>query len=100
MAEAERVPPDDMLEALADCEHQVEHLKQENELLRGAADSFGGLAERLNQALSAERRLGADRRAKPRPAGDRRKTSGAADSALAHAADTPHNGTPIPKIRN
>lgn len=40
--------------ALEACEETVEELKVENEKLRESSESFGALAERLNQALRTE----------------------------------------------
>ncbi len=34
--------------ALAKCEETIEHLSEENELLRQSSQTFGDLAERLN----------------------------------------------------
>jgi predicted RNase H-like nuclease (RuvC/YqgF family) len=34
--------------ALADCEEKVDHLREENAMLRRSAKDFGDLAERLN----------------------------------------------------
>jgi len=49
------------------CYEQIRDLKEENRQLRIAAESFGHLAERLNRALRAERRLRAiDHLATPR----------------------------------
>jgi hypothetical protein len=45
-----------------ECQKQLEQLEQENRLLRQSAEQFGELADRLNNALRAERRAGADRR--------------------------------------
>ena len=64
--------PQDVIVALAQCEDRVDHLKRENKLLRDASRTFGALAERLNATLESERRVGDDRRARPRPSGDRR----------------------------
>jgi hypothetical protein len=84
MNEHEREVPEDVVEALADCEGQVDHLKLENRLLRDASRTFGALAERLNETLESERveserRRGEDRRARPRAQADRRQTTAAAD---------------------
>ena len=62
-----------IVEALQDCEHQVDQLKRENRLLRDASRTFGALAERLNATLETERRRNSDRRAQPRPTEDRRR---------------------------
>ena len=35
-------------EALEECEEKVEHLKEENAVLRHSSQTFGDLAERLN----------------------------------------------------
>ena len=53
---------------------RIKQLEEENEQLRHAADSFGRLAERLNDQLIQERRRGGDRRREPRDTGDRRTT--------------------------
>ena len=52
-AMAEQDPDDVLAVALA----RIHQLEQENLHLRNAADTFGLLAERLNQALQAERRV-------------------------------------------
>jgi predicted RNase H-like nuclease (RuvC/YqgF family) len=60
-------------EALKECEKKVEHLKEENAVLRHSSEAFGDLAERLNQkhkALEAKRRP----RKRRRMAGKARKT--------------------------
>jgi hypothetical protein len=63
-------------ERLKDCLTTVQHLKEENRQLRRAASSFGLLAERLNEALGRERRVGdRDRRRESREGGDRRTHS-------------------------
>lgn len=62
-------------EALAECEEEVDHLKRENKLLRDASRTFGALAERLNASLESERRVSGDRRARPRGSEDRRQTT-------------------------
>ena len=61
--------------ALQECEDKVKDLEEENQHLRDASDAFGQLAERLNQTLKQERRLGSDRRESPRPGDDRRSIS-------------------------
>lgn len=61
--------------ALQECEDKVKHLEEENEHLRESSDAFGQLAERLNQTLQEERRMGTERRQSPRPNGDRRSVS-------------------------
>ena len=43
--QTDRKPP---AEALEECEAKVEHLKEENAVLRDSAKTFGDLAERLN----------------------------------------------------
>jgi hypothetical protein len=40
-------PPEE--DALAQCEEKVEHLQEENAVLRNAAQTFGELAERLSK---------------------------------------------------
>jgi hypothetical protein len=70
--------PEDVVEALEECEEHVDHLKRENKLLRDASGTFGALAERLNATLEMERRLG-ERRAIPRASADRRQTTGAGE---------------------
>lgn len=65
--------PDDPLK---DCLTTVQHLEEENRHLRHAADSFGQLAERLNEALDRERRVASsDRRHESRASQDRRGRS-------------------------
>jgi hypothetical protein len=67
--------PEEITAALAECEEQVDHLKRENKLLRDASRTFGALAERLNETLESERRVGHDRRARPRSTDDRRQAT-------------------------
>ena len=40
-------------EALEECEKKVQHLKEENAVLRHSSQSFGDLAERLNRKQKA-----------------------------------------------
>ena len=40
-------------EALKECQERVEHLKEENAVLRHSSETFGDLAERLNQKHKA-----------------------------------------------
>jgi hypothetical protein len=54
-------PPADDQDALKDCHEEVEQLRDEkkeleveNEQLRESADTFGNLAERLNEKLKKE----------------------------------------------
>jgi broad specificity phosphatase PhoE len=55
------------------CHEEIRRLKAENMDLRRASETFGYLAERLNLALRAERRLrDTDRRQVAREAPDRR----------------------------
>ena len=52
-------------EALKECQEKVEHLKEENAVLRHSSEAFGDLAERLNQkhrAVEAKRRQPRKRR--------------------------------------
>lgn len=61
---------------LKECLTTVQSLKEENLQLRQSADSFGQLAERLNQELARERRsVDTDRRREPRDSPDRRSHS-------------------------
>lgn len=61
---------------LKECLTTVRTLEEENRQLRQSADSFGQLAERLNQELARERRsVDADRRRDPRDSPDRRSPS-------------------------
>ena len=61
---------------LKECLTTVRTLEEENRQLRQSADSFGQLAERLNQELARERRsVDADRRREPRDSPDRRSHS-------------------------
>ncbi len=53
----------------------VQRLEEENNQLRQAAGAFGQLAERLNQTLQDERRLGSERRQTARPTAERRSPS-------------------------
>ncbi len=58
---------------LTRCHEEIRRLTAENQDLRRASETFGYLAERLNQALRAERRLrDTDRRQAPRETPDRR----------------------------
>jgi hypothetical protein len=43
--------------ALTECEQKVEELEEENKQLRNAAETFGDLAERLNEERRAARGL-------------------------------------------
>jgi hypothetical protein len=70
-----QVYEEEVTAALAECEEQVDHLKRENKLLRDASRTFGALAERLNATLESERRVGGDRRARPRDTEDRRQAT-------------------------
>ena len=45
---------EDKQDPLQDCEQKVQELAEENAELRESAESFGALAERLNQARQAE----------------------------------------------
>jgi regulator of replication initiation timing len=56
-------PPGDEQDELKDCHEAVEELREENkelevenEQLRESADTFGNLAERLNQKLKDEQK--------------------------------------------
>lgn len=52
-------------EALKECQEKVQHLKEENAVLRHSSETFGDLAERLNQkhkAVKAKRRQPRKRR--------------------------------------
>ena len=61
---------------LKECLTTVRTLEEENRQLRQSADSFGQLAERLNQELARERRsVDTDRRRVPRESPDRRSHS-------------------------
>jgi hypothetical protein len=56
------------------CREEVQELSEENDALRRANETFGGLAERLNHQLHHERRIRRDdRREAPRPSPDRRR---------------------------
>jgi anti-sigma factor RsiW len=55
------------------CREELARLREENALLRRAADTFGQLAERLDLALQEERRSGRNRRRRARPDSERRK---------------------------
>jgi len=73
---------------LQECEEKLKHLEEENQHLREASHAFGQLAERLNSALQEERRIAAsDRRQRPRPYGERRKSR---DSTFTLAPHTPN----------
>ena len=52
-------------EALKECQEKVDHLTEENAVLRHSSETFGDLAERLNQkhkAVGAKRRQPRKRR--------------------------------------
>jgi hypothetical protein len=52
-------------EALEECKEKVEHLEEENAVLRRSSQTFGDLAERLNQkhkAVDGKRRQPRKRR--------------------------------------
>jgi len=62
-------------EELKRCHEEIRRLKAENHDLRRASETFGYLAERLNMALRAERRLReTDRRQVSRETPDRRSS--------------------------
>jgi hypothetical protein len=42
-----------LTEALEECQEKVEHLKEENAVLRHSSQTFGDLAERLNNKHKA-----------------------------------------------
>lgn len=69
--------PTESLEACIETVHRLEeekhNLEEENDQLRKAAGTFGQLAERLNQSLQDERRIGAERRQNSRPAAAERR---------------------------
>ena len=63
-----------MDDELARCQAEVRELKEENQQLRQAADTFGALADRLNSSLREERRKSeTDRRGAVRSQPDRRQ---------------------------
>jgi hypothetical protein len=65
-----------MDDELARCKAEVRELKEENQHLRHAADTFGALADRLNSSLREERRKGEpDRRTSVRTDPDRRQST-------------------------
>jgi hypothetical protein len=75
---------------LQECEEKLKHLEEENQHLREASSAFGMLAERLNNTLREERRTaGSDRRQRPRPNGERRRSR---DSTLTLAPHTLDEG--------
>ncbi len=57
------------------CREELARLREENSLLRRAADTFGQLAERLDVALKEERRAGLNRRRRARQDPDRRQAT-------------------------
>lgn len=59
-------------QALQDCEEKVKILEEENQDLRESSHAFGLLAERLNNELQQDRRVGSERRQTGRPNVDRR----------------------------
>jgi hypothetical protein len=64
-----------MTERCQCCREELARLREENVLLRRAADSFGQLAERLDIALKEERRSGLSRRRLSRPDPDLRRAT-------------------------
>jgi hypothetical protein len=64
---------DQQSDLLKECQDEVAELKAENEVLRLSAETFGQLAERLNQSALSERRASADRRHEDRGTPDRRR---------------------------
>ena len=59
-------------EALKECQEKVDHLTEENTVLRHSSETFGDLAERLNQkhkAVGAKRRQPRKRRREAGKAG-------------------------------
>ena len=64
-----------MTEKCQCCREELARLREENSLLRRAADTFGQLAERLDAALREERRSGRSRRRQARPDPDRRQAT-------------------------
>lgn len=64
-----------MDDELARCKEEVRELKEENQHLRQAADTFGALADRLNSSLREERRRASDRRSAVRSEPDRRQST-------------------------
>lgn len=65
-----------MDDELARCQAEVRELKEENQQLRQAADTFGALADRLNSSLREERRQSeTDRRSAVRSQPDRRQST-------------------------
>jgi cell division protein FtsB len=63
---------DEKAHLLKECQEKVARLEAENEALRDSAETFGALAERLNQPAFAERRARAERRGVERGTRDRR----------------------------
>jgi hypothetical protein len=57
------------------CRQELDRLREENALLRRAADTFGQLAERLDVALKEERRYGLRRRRGARRDSDHPQTT-------------------------
>jgi hypothetical protein len=54
------------------CQEEVAELQAENQALRDSAETFGQLAERLNQSAIADRRAFIERRRVERGTPDRR----------------------------
>jgi FtsZ-binding cell division protein ZapB len=69
--QTDRKPP---AEALEECQKRVEHLKEENAVLRHSSQSFGDLAERLNRKQKAVEEKRRQPRKRRRAAGKVRKT--------------------------
>jgi predicted RNase H-like nuclease (RuvC/YqgF family) len=73
---------------LQECEEKLKQLEEENHHLREASRAFGQLAERLNNTLQEERRTaGSDRRQRPRPYGERRKSRDSTFTLAPHASN-------------
>jgi hypothetical protein len=77
----DRKHPEDIGQALAECEQQVDQLTRENKLLRDASRTFADLAERLNASLGSDRRRTPERRAHAREPEDRRATTSPVDQS-------------------
>ena len=65
---------DDVLTALQECQQRLSELKQGDDLIQQAENTFGRLADRVDTVLH-ERRVTPDRRGVNRAGADRRRNS-------------------------
>lgn len=65
----------DVQQHLEECEKKVKHLEEENAHLREAADTFRGLAERLNTPQQDRPETGTERARRRRPTTNQHQSS-------------------------